>query len=313
MPAPPRRPADRQWFADNHMMDVAKYQDDFLPPIPYQQAMADAKAMAKTHASSPPQLPPRLTVATDIDNLWAVPHNHIPQDLLFEMATQENLYRLQKVMVQAMTQGHNVTASTTFTNDTFSRTTRALTNLWINNSSTSATNSLTIKNLYYDDSYSDFPRKDKLLEYAKDFTGEVKLPDGAKLIFDNGNYRIEDQDAKITYKANRNREFNKYLNASDLLEEFIGYLGSLKLTKEEVLQVPIETFIMWLIISAAEADQEDKPSQEILMLESKVDELKTIRKPRCKCCGQFIHHSRKRAGIEFCSGVHMDKWFAKAA
>ena len=47
---------------------------------------------------------------------------------------------------------------------------------------------------------------------------EIELPDGAKLIVDAaGNYRIEDKDAKVTYKANRIREFSPHLNASDMV------------------------------------------------------------------------------------------------
>src|ERR1700758_1179374 len=52
--------------------------------------------------------------------------------------------------------------------------------------------------------------------------GQYVMPDGSTLKVDQyGNYQVLDQDAKVTYKANRIREFNAYISASDLLEAFI--------------------------------------------------------------------------------------------
>ncbi len=141
--------------------------------------------------------------------------------------------------------------------------------------------------------------------------GTHNLPDGAKLVIDqNGNYHVEDKDAKITYRAARSRDFNKYLNGSDLLEEFIKYLGSLDLNKTEVMQIPIESFIMWLIIRAAEEDQEEPPEREILMLESRVKKSAPAR-AHCRCCGRFVNNKRKESNIFFCSGEHMDRYLTK--
>lgn len=53
------------------------------------------------------------------------------------------------------------------------------------------------------------------------------------------------------------REFNRFINASDLLEEFIHYLGTLSVKKSEVMELPVELFIKWLIIRACEADGEE--------------------------------------------------------
>jgi hypothetical protein len=287
--------------------------DDWLPAVLGGDTFNDSQQWpAKGQRSPPlppsPQPPPqRYTAASEIDQAYLYHSSNVPPELLYEMATEDNLHRLRKQMVQAMMNNQTATVSSTFVNSHVTGSTSVLTNMWITNSSSNATTA----NPVYHNTYVRPSEQRGLMNYAKDFSGVVELPDGAKLIFENGNYRIQDKDAKITYKANRNREFNKFLNASDLLEQFIDYLGSLKLTMNEVLQVPIETFIMWLIISAAEADKEDKPEQELLLLEHKVDELKTIRKPRCKCCGQFIHLARKRKGIEFCSGLHMDRWFSK--
>lgn len=182
--------------------------------------------------------------------------------------------------------------------------TTSSTSTFTNSAITAST--LTASNLVlYNDLDRNFP-----LSVDNDFSGEIKLPDGSILKFDRGNYTIEDKDSKITYRANRIRDFNKYLAGSDLLEEFIKYLVSLNISKQEAMAMSIENFIMWLIISAAEKDREERPHNEILMLETTVKSLK--KKARCKCCGRFLKNFMKTAGIEFCSGSHMDRWLAKA-
>lgn len=142
------------------------------------------------------------------------------------------------------------------------------------------------------------------LKVPADYTGEIALPDGTVIKISAGAFTIEDSDARIVYRANRTRDFNRYLNASDLLEEFIGYLGSLGLGKTDVLQIPVELFIMWVVIRAAEQDGEPAPQeQEQLRLASR-----TLQLPRCRCCGRFISHRHQALGVQFCSGEHMDKW-----
>jgi len=85
---------------------------------------------------------------------------------------------------------------------------------------------------------------------------QYELPDGALLDIDDlGNYKIQDQHAKVIYRANRVREFNRYLNASDLLEAFIDDVGKLDgVDQTQVLRLPIEAFINWLILQAATKD-----------------------------------------------------------
>lgn len=84
------------------------------------------------------------------------------------------------------------------------------------------------------------------------------MPDNSVLHVDHeGNYRIEDTHSRVVYKANRRREFNPYLNASDLLEDFIKFVGTLGVRQGEVLQVPITAFIHWLVFKAAERDGDD--------------------------------------------------------
>jgi len=97
---------------------------------------------------------------------------------------------------------------------------------------------------------------------------KLALPDGALLdVNADGSYKLIDKDAKITYKACRVREFNTYLNASDKLEDFIKYCGTLGIKKREMLDLPINLFIAWLIIQSAKADQEPEPIEEIKLLE----------------------------------------------
>jgi len=86
--------------------------------------------------------------------------------------------------------------------------------------------------------------------------GDYKLPDGAVLkIAADGSYRIEDATAKITYRANRVREFNRFINASDLLEKFIDDAALLPgIVQSNILQIPLNAFIHWLVLKAAQQD-----------------------------------------------------------
>lgn len=133
------------------------------------------------------------------------------------------------------------------------------------------------------------------------------LPDGTEVIVDKaGNYTINDADAKVVYKANRSHEFNRYVNASDLLEEFLRYLRSMGVTRKDVMKVDLGVFVTWLIIAAAEADGMEKPPEEVLMLESQVKPIG--RQPTCKCCKRFIPRKTAEAGVFFCNGAHMDRY-----
>ncbi len=75
------------------------------------------------------------------------------------------------------------------------------------------------------------------------------------------------------------REFNKYVNASDLLEEFIRWLGTQKVKQHEVLALPLELFVKWLVINASEADGEEP---EVVM---------PPLRGRCRQCGQFMRRT----------------------
>ncbi len=84
---------------------------------------------------------------------------------------------------------------------------------------------------------------------------QLAFPDGSILFLDeNGNFRINDRNAKVTYKANRNLEFNPYVNASELVSRFIEFVGQLGLTREQMKIIPLEMFVQWLVIEAAAKD-----------------------------------------------------------
>lgn len=119
------------------------------------------------------------------------------------------------------------------------------TSVWTNTAST--TTAISSDNYFW---YNNLP-KDKKLE-----PGTIhKLPDGSKVVIDfNGNYEIIDKNAIVTYQANNIREFNKYVNASDLLESFIRDVGKLGVKQKDIFSLPIDLFINWLIVKAAEKD-----------------------------------------------------------
>jgi len=129
---------------------------------------------------------------------------------------------------------------------------------------------------------------------------EIYLKDGTHIVIDRDqNLRIRDDDAKITYKSNNTREFNRFINASDLLEQFIRDIGARGVRQSEVLDTPIEIFINWLIYKAAKQDGDD-PGRLRLTLT-----------PRCKQCGKFIPRILADKGFEFCNPEHARLLFEK--
>jgi hypothetical protein len=75
-------------------------------------------------------------------------------------------------------------------------------------------------------------------------------------------------------------EFNRYINASDLLEEFLRYAGKEGVRAGEVLQLPIDLFLKWLIIRACEEDRQE-PNVTLTLPPPKPQ-------PRCLGCGKFM-------------------------
>lgn len=75
-------------------------------------------------------------------------------------------------------------------------------------------------------------------------------------------------------KSRPPREFNKYVNASDLLQEFIGFLAQHKVKRSEFGVLPVELFVKWLIVRACEEDREEPNVQ-----------LQIPKRTRARCLG----------------------------
>jgi hypothetical protein len=135
----------------------------------------------------------------------------------------------------------------------------------------------------------------------------LKLPDDTYIwLNDKGGYKIyHGKDGKITYKANTVREFNRFLNASDLLEQFIRDLGHVGVKQDEVLEIPVGLFINWLIIKSAEQDQEPIPKDVPSLKKALQSQRKGI---KCKCCGKFISEDRVKLGLTFCNADHYSSY-----
>lgn len=96
------------------------------------------------------------------------------------------------------------------------------------------------------------------------------------------------------------REFNKYISASDLLEEFIRWLGEQGLRQKEVSELQLEYFIKWLVIRACEEDQEE-PNVELPALPGP----KAFH--RCVGCGQFMPLAITLALHAWCSASYFSR------
>jgi hypothetical protein len=105
------------------------------------------------------------------------------------------------------------------------------------------------------------------------------------------------------------RILNRFLSASDLLEQFIEDLGTLGVKQGEVLSIPVELFINWLIVKAAEEDGHAPPDD----IKALPDNVVQIRHDRCRDCGRFVTQSRRDAQVFFCNGAHADHYVEKAA
>lgn len=93
------------------------------------------------------------------------------------------------------------------------------------------------------------------------------------------------QGAAGTWSAGASRpgagpDFNRYLNASDMIEEFIKYVGGLGLGKREFLSLPVELFIAFLVVRAAESDGEVPPADQVKRLTNARQEIKLLPSPK---------------------------------
>jgi hypothetical protein len=138
---------------------------------------------------------------------------------------------------------------------------------------------------------------------------KIKLPNGAILeVQKDGSYSINDKGVITVIRPPAQRNFNTYLNASDRLEEFIKYCGELGLKQDELLNLPINSFIMWLILESAKADQEPTPD-DVKLLPSLLKQ----KYPRCIQCNKFISKEKVQRQIQFCKPKCFDRHYAKLA
>lgn len=136
---------------------------------------------------------------------------------------------------------------------------------------------------------------DRILNFTDGQPHTLRFPDGTVIEVEaNGSFTINDKNAKVVYKANRSRNFNPFLNASDKLEDFIKFCGQAGVKQDEVLNIPIKHFIGWLIVESAKADHEPTPDIPLL------PDLRKENRPHCLVCGRFMSKKLKARKIEFC-------------
>lgn len=142
--------------------------------------------------------------------------------------------------------------------------------------------------------------RDGKIELPKGREVRVPLGDGSTLYVDsNGNFRVDDKNAKVVYKANRVREFNPFVNASDLLAEFLRYVGTLGVRRSEVQTLPLGLFVNWLVIRAAEIDADPVPADIVPLPEHRL--LKGRVSPRCLVCQRYVRRIAASSGFAFCN------------
>ena len=142
------------------------------------------------------------------------------------------------------------------------------------------------------------------VKFALGQEADIGMPDGGRLLIRrDGSYQIDDSQARTVYKANRILEFNPFLNASDRVEEFIDYCKGFDITQAEFMALPLKTFLMWLIVEAAEADGMPEAEEA----ERLAIEFKTRARPRCQC-GRYIRRASAAKGLLFCNGGCYDRY-----
>lgn len=132
--------------------------------------------------------------------------------------------------------------------------------------------------------------------------GKVTLPDGTRIEVDSdGSYIIDDKDAKVVYRANRVREFNRFINASDILAKFIEFCGNeASVTRDEMLELPVKLFIQYLILEAAKADGEPEPTDLTLV----TDLHKAV---NCLGCDQPLPPERRARKLHYCGAGCLER------
>lgn len=130
----------------------------------------------------------------------------------------------------------------------------------------------------------------------------LEMPDGSVIEVDeHGNWVIRGDDATIRHRAHWNRDFNPFVNAGELVADFIDYVRvEVGLRPELISQLPLGPFVNWLIIEAAERDGDPIPDGVRPLPEDRrlVGEIH----PRCRRpgCGRFVRQDWARNGYLYC-------------
>jgi len=126
----------------------------------------------------------------------------------------------------------------------------------------------------------------------------LELPDGTIIdVKDRHNYTIHDANTQISREHCTIRAFNRFINASEMLEGFIKDMAPIGIRQDQILKVPVEAFINWLIFKAAESDGDVLPSSHY--------------NHRCIYCKQFLLRKLVVMGVNFCSPDHLDRYLHK--
>ncbi len=136
---------------------------------------------------------------------------------------------------------------------------------------------------------------------------QIKLPDNTIIdVKKDGSYSIEDKDAKVIYRASRIHDFNRFMNVSDRMEEFIDFCAKQGVEKNEFMNLPIKLFIGWLILEAAKADKEPPP-QDIRLL----PDLRKQLRPQCPGCGKFLPRFAIEYRVPFCAPPCFERHYTR--
>lgn len=136
---------------------------------------------------------------------------------------------------------------------------------------------------------------------------QIQMADGSIIHIDaQGNFRIEDANAKVTYKATRMRNFNPYVNAGDLLARFIDYIRITVpgIRRSDIPGLPLQLFVHWLILEAASRDGDPAPADVVPVPESRL--LAARVRPQCRLpiCRRYIPRISINTGFNYCNPRH---------
>jgi hypothetical protein len=147
---------------------------------------------------------------------------------------------------------------------------------------------------------------------------EAKRGSEYRIDLGNGEYLEVDADGKVTHHAQSTRiyepcrryEFNPFVNASDIMEEFVEFVAALGVRRQAFLELPLGLFVKYLILRSAEKDGDDLEELGVSPESLRADKaLVASTKPlkwsgRCLRCGRYVKRERVSLGFAFCSQSH---------